>query len=463
MAGRSLVLDPSAGSVYVIGSMHNTAYNKNVFCIEKYDNVLNFEWRRTLDFNYGISNASAEGLKGVFSNGYLYVAGYVVTGDPSLMEDWTVAAISPAGAFTLGLKKIPVAGNGRPTDCGINSFGFYVCGTNSHAGLGTEGVLMRFDINLNILNTVTYNETMTNADDGWNDMEVTTSDIYLAGSGTLPSASNTKAVWSRFNSSCGLVQHVVYDAMGSLKSTGKKILVFNSVFLGLDKKTPEDATDAHEVRYNAGSIAWDLLLPSAPSNPGIYCGVAYFNINDASINSTGQYIYVTGSASDCILSGTYNTDAYLIKINATTGSMVWDEFISTGSITSAGINEMGLKVFALDANDCIVAGLRYFPSDAGKIFEKRYTTSYSRLGNTDGQSYLNALSIYPNPAGNYISVTGFEKDMQVVLTDIAGHIIKQQKITPGIRMDVADVSRGNYIMVCKDASGYTSYHKIILQ
>lgn len=456
--GRSLVLDNATESIYVTGSLFNTSANKQVFCVEKYNSSLVLQWRRSLDFTYGLNNANAEALKGVFSNGFLFVTGYANTSSNGTVEDWTVAKISAGGAWALNFKKILRPGNGRPTDCGITATGFYVCGTNEEAGRAQSGLLIKFDNNFNFIWTRLSDETVSSVNnDGWNDMEIVGSNIFIAGFGTL---TVPKANWKQLNEMGTTLAHAVYNTGSTAPGNAVKITVNSGfVYLGVQKTVVSfgiNTQEAHAVKYTGTTVSWDL--PVTGIGPLGTCAFNNSFITDISVSNT-SFLFIAGSVNDCT-SGFHVNDPMVLKVNKNTGVIQWSDFTQSSS-TPAFRSEQGRKIFALNDNECITGGFRFQPNPGNNIFARRYNTSAPRFA--ANYSHNQSISLYPNPASDKIYFNGLTHSMHVRMMDLTGKIVREKTIAGQEEIDVSDLAKGTYVIQCAEENGTPFRQTLIIQ
>lgn len=63
------------------------------------------------------------------------------------------------------------------------------------------------------------------------------------------------------------------------------------------------------------------------------------------------------------------------------------------------------------------------------------------------ESHINKLLFYPNPASDYIKISGLEKDSDMTIYDLMGKVVLKMSVESGDNMiDVSNISNGTYII-----------------
>ena len=63
----------------------------------------------------------------------------------------------------------------------------------------------------------------------------------------------------------------------------------------------------------------------------------------------------------------------------------------------------------------------------------------------------NTLSVYPNPAAEYINVKfDNNKTYKADIVDLNGRVVKTISVSSGSQINVADLNSGHYLLILKD-------------
>ncbi len=80
-----------------------------------------------------------------------------------------------------------------------------------------------------------------------------------------------------------------------------------------------------------------------------------------------------------------------------------------------------------------------------KITESNGQYTYSPIIKLATSKYL--LTVYPNPASQYITISGIAPGGMVQITDMLGRVLLQQKTTANTEtLDISKLARGSYVL-----------------
>ena len=195
VTAKSLVLDESAGFIYVIGSTIVSSDSK--VCIEK-RNATTLALVSQITHNFSSQlNSTETGIKGAVDASHnLYVAGVVFTGT-SFMDEICVLKINLSGTVVTNRIRNYQPGPDFVDDCGLMTFNgttdFYVCGLatrNQSTNPDVVGLVTKFStVNLGTLweRTTNLNTAIVGLDE-WVDMELYNGMVHLTPKGNSSTA-----------------------------------------------------------------------------------------------------------------------------------------------------------------------------------------------------------------------------------------------------------------------------------
>ncbi len=77
---------------------------------------------------------------------------------------------------------------------------------------------------------------------------------------------------------------------------------------------------------------------------------------------------------------------------------------------------------------------------------------------TSLNDFTNLISIFPNPSYDFIRITGVEKELELIITDVSGKKVMSEYVKN--KIDISTLEKGTYILNLSDGLN-TSTHKII--
>lgn len=92
----------------------------------------------------------------------------------------------------------------------------------------------------------------------------------------------------------------------------------------------------------------------------------------------------------------------------------------------------------------------------------------AKAGQYIAQPVKNELSVYPNPAGDLVTVLvpawSGKTTKSLIITDLSGKQVRQQNLLPGkTELDVSSLQRGAYLLVITGSGNTKEMRKLILQ
>lgn len=477
MNAQSLVLDESINVIYVIGAISISSNNR--VCVEK-RSATTLALVSQITFNFSNTSGLETGMKGaVDANHNLYVAGIVNTG-ASFGDEICFLKINSSAAIVTNRVRNYQPGNDFITDCGLMTFNgstdFYVCGSairNQSTNPDREALVAKFST----VNFATLWERKTDLNTGvvgfdeWNDMELHNGVVHLAGVGVPTTSLVRKAAYKSVHSNNGTdYNSFTYDTGNNFFGAARKVQLDPSSLpiIGIEKDIINGGFNRKEITLvKINTAPFPNTIASQVHLNGNFLGTCLPHVFFGDmVSSPGKTsLFVTGFAQECTPSGLL----FQITASFTTAALA-----STGfdMALDATVNQsLGFKVFGI--NDAsFIATFDWTSTSSGLadgIWIRKYSVVAPRLasGNTaeveSANSFLQGLNVFPNPASATISLTGFENNLQIVLMDIAGKIVFKKSIVASEKIDVGNLPRGNYLLVCTDAENKTSHQRIVLQ
>lgn len=110
-----------------------------------------------------------------------------------------------------------------------------------------------------------------------------------------------------------------------------------------------------------------------------------------------------------------------------------------------------MKAMRIDSENRIIAGGYTFTTESGSDFLiiRLYTDIPTYEAIADAEN--NTLSVYPNPAAEYINVKfDNNKTYKADIVDLNGRVVKTISVSSGSQINVADLNSGHYLLILKD-------------
>lgn len=150
--------------------------------------------------------------------------------------------------------------------------------------------------------------------------------------------------------------------------------------------------------------------------------------------------------------GSAYTDFDIFVANFNTDGTLNPEFGNNGIyIHPRPDNVDEMKTMRIDNENKIIAGGYTFTTDSGADFLiiRLYTDipTYEAIADSEN----NTLSVYPNPAADYINVKfDNNKTYKADIVDLNGRVVKTISVSSGSQINVADLNSGHYLLILKD-------------
>lgn len=299
---------------------------------------------------------------------------------------------------------------------------------------------------------------------------------------------------------------------GSLADRGNALIQTsdsNIVVAGI-RNTLTDSTQVYVLKFDKdGILLWD----------SVFGGVKYENANGIIESQDGAYVFVGTTNSF----GTTNKDYYIVKV-ATTGSLIWENYLASpiddeaqdiyqlantdfmvvGHTSSFGGGKNDAHLFTLTSSGFWAAkastfgGLEDEMANGlaidlnGNMYLSGYTDTYGEglndvmvirvdtlvkqqqftvTNNNDVapisvQEYIKdklEVTIYPNPAKEYIEINIQEFPIQVQLMDVFGKVILDEILQKSTnQLKLTNITNGFYTLVFIDNGVVMNVEKLII-
>lgn len=423
------IIADAAGNIYLVAGI--TKYNvpdKDCY-IFSYSPTLNLRWVRLI-------NQGQENLYGdiTISSGSVYSAiSYRTAGTGTYHIG--IRKIDPAtgntlftGSFTTGTQTTV---NTMVTDANGNSY----VGANIQ-GATITGILCRFT------NTGTVSWNQQQANTSFNDLTLDNfgSSVYVCGH------TSSTATVRRYNSSGALTASyttttgtepaffkIVYNTIGDVTVYGRDIVSgpgFNKTLnILVTQLNGSLSTVLSNNTFTTGSIA----------NSG-------FIINRFDVHTLPNNSRLIDVDMWLVMASNGNPAHHLSKINAS-GTRLYSEDI-------LGFRHINPVVTSTPSNTDYIASLENYNI-------KRYTAPAARTRETVSDTEGMHVTVYPNPANDYLNISGLDQPAQLQLTDLNGRLVFQQLWNPGDIIETTSLHRGTYLLTLSNETS-TTCRKIVI-
>jgi hypothetical protein len=206
------------------------------------------------------------------------------------------------------------------------------------------------------------------------------------------------------------------------------------------------------------SYEWDLTLPVpdwvyTEKNVYTYSGINITLVINSNWDNT---ITVPAWVNSSKTEASYDINGRMILF----GMYMWDESVNNWDGLSKSETTYGVTDGKTYTQSVIYSG---DPATTGWIKSTRSTSWYSGLNTSViSRSSENQVNVYPNPASDNISFTGISGTATVVLIDMNGSKVLEQKLTDEGVLPVAGLTKGLYIYKVS-ANGITRTGRVILK
>ncbi|MFN8153805.1 MAG: T9SS type A sorting domain-containing protein [Bacteroidia bacterium] len=425
----------SLGNIYVMVTAYKIANNNSDCYLLSYSPTLSLRWIRSI--NSGNDNTGGDFTRS--SNGNIYAAISFKTPSTTTYNiaihkvNMSTGVIAYSGSAVTGsfyaIKRVQIDASGNT----------YIC---SNVGLGGSlynGTLSRFSSTGVHSWTTVYTSATTSY---FNDMTLDNfgNNIYICG--------------TRNSAPAGLV--LKYNTSGA--NTGSYILSdsddHNFMFIsyavagsvtvyGYTKTNPTNFPTMNLLLVNLNSALSSVI--STSSYPTSGSGIYNVLLRDMSMVShpNGSQTFLINMIT--ILAGGGNDASYLVKINA-----------SGGVVFSNSANNIGKKLYpfvttSVSNTDFLLTTTNYRT--------QRYTSTAARISETEEDA--SNVAVYPNPARDYIYITGADRYGFLQVIDLNGRVVIERQWNPGEEINVASLAKGMYLIKLHTEDGFISKKVIV--
>jgi len=155
--------------------------------------------------------------------------------------------------------------------------------------------------------------------------------------------------------------------------------------------------------------------------------------------------------------GTLQMEATVLPANATDNSVTWSVTPGTGSAT---IDANGLLTATGDGTVTVTATANDASGVTGSTV---ITISNQSVGINEISN--NQLSLFPNPASDYVNMASSEKYTTIIITDLSGRLMKSINVTnrDNIKIDLSHLDTGVYLINLYQKNELINRSKIVLK
>jgi len=155
--------------------------------------------------------------------------------------------------------------------------------------------------------------------------------------------------------------------------------------------------------------------------------------------------------------GTLQMEATVSPANATVNSVTWSVTPGTGSAT---IDANGLLTATGDGTVTVTATANDASGVTGSTV---ITISNQSVGINEISN--NQLSLFPNPASDYVNMASSEKFTTIIITDLSGRLIKSINVTSrdNVQIDVSHLDTGVYLISLYKKEELINRNKVVIK
>lgn len=471
--GYGTCAEPSSDGGYIAGGNYASH-----FLVFKVDGSGVQQWSRWIYSGTGITTVNA--LKQTSDNGYIAAGSDFTTSGPDSIgnhgiRDFMVTKLSSTGAATW-IKCLGGTGNEEAKSIEPTSDGGYIVagytGSNDGDVTGWHGNSDYWVVKLDASGNITWQKTMGGVLYDYATSVVPTSDggYIVAGYAGSKDGDVTGTHWGGSDDDVWVVK---LDASGTVswqksyggskedhaysirQTTDGGYIVAGSTTSGDGNVSGKHGTSSNQdywvIKLDAtGNLIWQKCLGGSGSGTGAGSGndVAYA----VRQTSDGGYVVAgtvsSGSSTNDDITGYHGatgSDYWVVKLD-TAGNIVWQKCLG-GSGT-----EDAQSIAETTDGGYIIAGTTVYSPD-GDVSTTYYDYNHPWLVKLGGVTGIEetagnlSFTLYPNPAGDRVTLDGIPAGSALNITDIAGNSV-YSSITGGTpeSISTADLANGLYFI-----------------
>ena len=211
------------------------------------------------------------------------------------------------------------------------------------------------------------------------------------------------------------------------------------------------------------------------SNNNINCGAAPKNACNAPMVYGPSTLNFAGVASSAVLP--VNLSAFEVKLTGKTVQLNWTTDMEANSSrfeierSFDGVNWTKTGTVDAKGNSAIPSNYSFNDYIKGngnlnyrlKLIDENETFAYSPIKKVNVGASSGQISIFPNPAVNYVKISSGDNSAKtVLLINQNGQVIKQTRGLGDIRVSVTDCKKGMYYVEVTDAGGKMQTSNLVI-
>lgn len=436
-------------NIYVIGVGKSFAYASplNDVLLLKYNTSLQLQWANHKNFYF----RNNEAVDLTFANG----------GRVYVLINFNVALSGPSN-YDIGLYTVKADGTDAFADIysdnnsGKNQKGMAIkttsngsyltiCGTNETTSFGYDALLITYLTSFAFAKITLFHTVNDTSYDCFNDFQYTNNSEIIAW-GESQTKLNNNSILTR-------PMIAKYDFIGtyfwnnSLTNTTSETAI--KMFIDGSQNAIGITGKGRFVKFSGATGA---LLKDKPKT-----GMPV-SINDAGINNKGQ-VYICGSQAHTNIYGGDSTESYLAKLS-NGGALSWESKWMAPAFTTdehnfyRGLSISKDRVYVIGAHygtgyDVVMqcfkpSGLLRLTNDDSESDNETFAATDKISSDADDNQF--SITLYPNPANNFISVKTNSTFEQCYITDVTGKVVKNVAANEGNYIDLSEIKSGIYLI-----------------
>lgn len=219
-------------------------------------------------------------------------------------------------------------------------------------------------------------------------------------------------------------------------------------------KITSSTSTAHTVAVSPATFSYNsytdsIAVPSSVTKDNIAYTVTA--IRDSTFyNSTGLTSVTLPLSVDSIGNNAFENCSGLTSLyenNPTPANIILGSDVFKGVVTATSMKSMQKSESVALVSPCVL----HVPSGSKSLYQaaeqwKDFYNIVEDISSGINNNSLTSISIFPNPATNYFTVSGLETENLLTIVDLSGKMVMQQQISPDEHISIAGLSKGIYIV-----------------